>query len=117
MDTYSEPLTTSERDNMIIDASQKALERFDEIMRDLALSRYEEFERDLEPILTHYLIEEMLRHLQEAGKLHWPGKFDAKVEIDRLTNELSPKYGHWLVEAPALEDVTQFSQDVGARTE
>ena len=46
----------SERNNLINDASQKALERFDETMRDLSLSRYKEFERELQPELTRYLV-------------------------------------------------------------
>ena len=44
--------------------------------------------------------------------MHWPAKIDVKAETDRLAKELSLKYGRWLVEAPALEDVTQLSQDV-----
>ncbi len=102
----------SERNNLINDASQKALERFDETMRDLSLSRYKEFERELQPKLTRYLVVEMLHHLQQAGTLHWPTKINAKAETDRLAKNLTPKYGRWLVEAPALEDVTQLSQDV-----
>ncbi len=101
-----------ERNNLVNDASQKALERFDETMRDLSLSRYKEFERELQPELTRYLVEEMFRRLETAGTLHWPAKIDVKAETDRLAKELSLKYGRWLVEAPALEDVTQLSQDV-----
>ncbi len=38
-----------DRDGLINDATQKALERFDETMRELALRRYREFERELGP--------------------------------------------------------------------
>ena len=38
-----------DRRNLINDGTQKALERFDEMMRELALLRYREFERELSP--------------------------------------------------------------------
>ena len=106
-----------ERNNLITDASQKALERFDETMRNLSLSRYKEFERELQPELTRFLVGDMLRHLEEARTLHWPTKVDRKAETDRLTKDLSSKYGRWLAESPALEDVTQLSQDVARELE
>lgn len=36
-----------DRDSLVNDAAQKALERFDEVMRELALKRYQEIEREL----------------------------------------------------------------------
>ena len=48
-----------DRDNLINDASQKALERFDETMRELALLRYTEFEQELEPQLTRFAVDEI----------------------------------------------------------
>ena len=44
-----QPQTTTIADNLVNDATQKALERFDETMRELALLRYKEFEHELEP--------------------------------------------------------------------
>ena len=101
-----------ERENLVVDASQKALERFDETMRELALLRYVEFERDLEPQLTQFAIEELVHRLQDSGNLVWPPGADREQEIEALTHTLTAKYGHWLVEAPTLEDVTRLSQDV-----
>ncbi len=37
-----------DRDDLINDATQKALERFDETMRELALLRYQEVEQELQ---------------------------------------------------------------------
>lgn len=111
------PQNESDRTNLITNASQKALERFDETMRGLSLSRYKEFERELETSLTRFLVEEMLRHLEVSGKLHWPSTIDPKAEIDRLTKELTPKYGRWLAGAPALEDVTDLIQNVARHLE
>ena len=101
-----------ERNGLVVDASQKALERFDEAMRELALVRYSEVEQDLGSLLTRFAIEETVSRMREAGDLSWPAGTDEKAQIDRLTETLTPKYGMWLAEAPALEDVTQLSQDV-----
>ena len=49
-----------DRDTLINDATQKALERFDESMRELALLRYREFEKELAPILTRHVIVETI---------------------------------------------------------
>lgn len=101
-----------DRENLIVDASQKALERFDESMRELALLRYSEIEQDLSPQLTRFAVEETVRRMREGGDLSWPAGTDEQTQIDRLADKLTPKYGIWLAEAPALEDVTQLSQDV-----
>lgn len=50
--------------------------------------------------------------MREAGDVSWPAGTDEQAEIDRLADKLTPKYGIWLAEAPALEDVTQLSQDI-----
>jgi Cu(I)/Ag(I) efflux system membrane protein CusA/SilA len=102
----------ADRDNLIVDSSQKALERFDETMRELALLRYVEFEQELESQLTGFAIEEVVRQLHDAGDLQWTSGTDQRQEIDSLAQALTPSYGHWLVETPSLEDVTHLSQDV-----
>src|SRR3954452_1333559 len=67
-----EPEHADDRDSLVNDAAQKALERFDEVMRELTLLRYREFERDLGPVLTRFVFEETLRRFRAAGILHWP---------------------------------------------
>ncbi|MCI0335250.1 MAG: efflux RND transporter permease subunit [Planctomycetes bacterium] len=104
-----------DRDNLIVDASQKTLERFDETMRELALLRYVEFEHELEPLLTRFAIEDVVHRLQAAGEITWPNGGSEQKEIESLTDSLTPKYGRWLVESPALEDVTHLSHDVAQR--
>jgi Cu(I)/Ag(I) efflux system membrane protein CusA/SilA len=100
-----------DRHYLINDASQKALERFDESMRELALLRFTEFERELGRPLVRFVVAELARRLRESGGLSWPPGVDVEREIDKLAESLTPKYGPWLAEAPALEDVTQLSQD------
>ncbi|MBA3484207.1 MAG: efflux RND transporter permease subunit, partial [Pirellulales bacterium] len=107
--------TEEDRDILLVDASQKAIERFDEAMRALALVRYTDFESDLGPQLTRYAVEETVRHMEVAGDLSWPKGIDQKLETAAIADALTPKYGSWLVESPSPEDVTQLSQDVAKR--
>src|SRR5262249_12007647 len=92
-----------DRDSLVNDAAQKALERFDEVMRELALLRYREFERELGPVLTRFVFEETLRHFRDAGILHWPEGTDRDAEVERLVTALAPDYGQALSKNPALE--------------
>jgi Cu(I)/Ag(I) efflux system membrane protein CusA/SilA len=101
-----------DREGVINDASQKALERFDETMRELALMRYQEFERELGPVLTRYAVSETIQRLRDAGDLDWPASLDEQQEIDKLSQKFSPEYGTWLAKNPALEDVTKLTQEV-----
>jgi Cu(I)/Ag(I) efflux system membrane protein CusA/SilA len=65
---YVEPAPDAvERRNLLNTAAQKALERFDETMRELALGKYVEFDRELEPRLTRFAIAETIRGLHKAG--------------------------------------------------
>ncbi|HJZ93949.1 MAG TPA: efflux RND transporter permease subunit, partial [Gemmataceae bacterium] len=53
--------SADDRDNLLNDAAQKALERFDETMRELAARRYREFEDELGPVLVRFAITDTLR--------------------------------------------------------
>ncbi|MCI0738776.1 MAG: efflux RND transporter permease subunit [Gemmataceae bacterium] len=101
-----------DRDAMINDATQKALERFDETMRDLALLRYRDFERELSPILTRFVVSETVRRFKDAGVLNWPQGVAEEKQIALLVERLTPDFGPWLAKNPALEDVTRISKEV-----
>src|SRR5262249_9865704 len=101
-----------DRDDLINDATQKALERFDETMRELALVRYREFETELAPVLTKFVVAETIRRFDKAGDLVWPKGIKKDREIKELVTELEPDFGPWLVKQPALEDVTRITQQV-----
>src|SRR4029077_11899908 len=101
-----------ERQNLLNDPAQKALERFDETLRELALLRYLEFERELEPVLTRFAIPDTIRRIQEGGRVHWPDAQGEAGHVERLTAKLNPKFGHWLARIPALEDVSELAQEV-----
>jgi Cu(I)/Ag(I) efflux system membrane protein CusA/SilA len=109
---YLRPMVpAAERDALVNDAAMNALARFDDVMRDLARQRYQEFERDLGPVLTRFTLEEAVRRFQAAGILHWPAGAAKPAEIDALVKDLAPTFGRWLSRAPALEDVTRLCQE------
>lgn len=107
----TQPAKTEDRDSLINDVTMLTLTRFDEFMRTLALQRYREFEDELGPDLTRFVIEETIRHFQRAGVLVWPAAGDEQVEVDRLVQALTPSYGSHLAKNPALEDVTKLCQE------
>jgi Cu/Ag efflux pump CusA len=98
-----------DRDALINDATQKALERYDEKMRELALSRYRAFEAELGPVLTRFVYAETIRRFESRGDLKWPKGFDADSTIDDLTKESIADVGPWLAKNPALEDITRMT--------
>jgi len=110
---YVQPAATdADRNGLVVDASQKALERFDETMRDLTLRRYSDFEEELGPVLTRFAVADVVRRMRDSGSLSWPDGVDEEAEIDRFAIELTPKFGHWLAKAPSIEDTTALCQDV-----
>ena len=96
------------------DAAQKALERFDETMRALALLRYREFEHELDHTLTRFAVAQTVRRIGLAGQINWPDTSSEATEIERLTALLTPKFGRWLARNPALEDASGLAQQVAA---
>ncbi len=104
-----------DRDTLVTGATQKALERFDEIMRELALRRYHDFERELGPTLTRYAIGETVRRLRESNSLHWPSGTDEGKQVDELAQRLGPAFGAWLAKNPSLEDLTRLTRAVANR--
>ncbi|MCI0460923.1 MAG: efflux RND transporter permease subunit, partial [Gemmataceae bacterium] len=109
---YVEPAPSADdRDSLINDVAMTTLAGFDEFMRQLALQRYREFEDELGPVLTRFVLEDAVRRFRAAGILHWPAEVNAQAEIDLLVNALAPEYGRRLPKNPALEDVTKLSQE------
>jgi Cu(I)/Ag(I) efflux system membrane protein CusA/SilA len=105
------PANADDRDRLVNDAAQKALERFDEVMRELALLRYTEFDRVLGPILTRFTIDEAVRRFRDAGILDWPAGVDEAAEVGRLADALAPEYGPALSKHPAPEDINRLCQE------
>lgn len=101
-----------DRRNLTNDASQKAIERFDEMMRELALLRYKEFDNELSTLLTQFAVSETIRMMERGQSVVWPSDADRSQRTDHLSQALVSKYGLWLSRHPALEDVTGLAQDV-----
>jgi Cu/Ag efflux pump CusA len=104
-----------DRDSLVADATQKALERFDEIMRELALHRYRENEQEMAPMLTRFVVEEIVRRFERAGDLRWPESVDGPAATAELAEALAPEYGPWLAKEPALEDVSRLCSETARR--
>ncbi len=103
--------SADDRDRLVNDAAQKALERFDEVMRELALARYTEYDRELGPVLTRFVLDEAVGRFRDAKILYWPDGADEGAEIGRLAEALAPEFGPALSKHPALEDVTKLCQE------
>lgn len=100
-----------DRDSVINDATQKALTRFDETMRELALQRYREFENELGPTLTRFIVDETLGRFERGRDLRISADQKNKLGAD-FTNDLAAEFGAWLAKYPSLEDVTRITQHV-----
>jgi Cu(I)/Ag(I) efflux system membrane protein CusA/SilA len=97
------------REGLVNDATQKALERFDEFMRELALLRYREFEKELGPVLTRFAVADTVARFRKGGDLRWPAGQDEGPVLDALASKLAPEYGPWLSKTPLPEDVQRLT--------
>ncbi len=111
-DGFVQTAPAADRSELVNSASQKALERFDETMRELAMRQYEDTKRDLGPALVRYAVQYLIQTMSHTGDLNWPAGSDKQMVVDKLTSKLTPKYASWLSESPSLEDATQLSEDV-----
>lgn len=101
-----------ERASLVNEAAQKALERFDETQRELALLRYVEFERELGPMLVRFAVEQAVGRLERQGDLHWPEEVNREAQLVELSNKLAPDHAIWLAKNPTPEDVNQLVLDL-----
>jgi Cu/Ag efflux pump CusA len=101
-----------DRESLVNDATQKALERFDETLRELALLRYVEFERELGPILTRFVVTQSIERIEKAGNIRWPEGTNKTEVIYELTDKYTPEYGVWLAKNLALEDIARLTEFV-----
>jgi Cu(I)/Ag(I) efflux system membrane protein CusA/SilA len=104
-----------DRDNVVSEATQKALERFDEIMRELASRRYREFESELGPTLTHFAVEETVRRMEQNHVVHWPTHIDRSQQVENMGRDLTPEYATWLAKNPTVAELNRLTRDVADR--
>jgi len=101
----------SEMKGLVDEATMIALDRFDDMMRGLALQKYRQFEKELGSQLTRFVIVETVRRFRAADILSWPEGAKEQAEIDRLVQDLDPDFCRWLAKHPSLEDVTRLCQE------
>jgi Cu(I)/Ag(I) efflux system membrane protein CusA/SilA len=104
-----EPKTADERSTLVVDATQKAIERFDEAMRELTLVRYQDVERDLEAKLVNHAIDWLIASWEKRDILHWPEGEHSERILAKVRTELQENYGRWLALAPAPEDTEKLA--------
>ena len=100
-------MSLDDETSMINDVTQKALERFDETERELALLRYREFERSLGSQLVDFAVEQTVHSLTKSSDWKWPDGVDPDSHFDELKVSLSKQVGPWIGTKPAVEDVRQ----------
>ena len=99
-----------DRDNLVNDSAQKALERFDETMRELARRRYTEIDRELGAVLTRFVVSETVTRMRAGGHLDSLTAEDESKVTDDLTSRFEPDEGARLAKHPALEIVTRIQR-------
>lgn len=104
--------SADDRRNMVNEATQKAIERFDETMRELALRRYTEFDSELSRELTRFALAEALTLIRRGIEVKFSTQSSEAATLDRLTQAWSPRLGKWFARQPALEDVQLLSAEL-----
>jgi Cu(I)/Ag(I) efflux system membrane protein CusA/SilA len=97
-----------DREVLVNDASQKALERFDETMRELALSKYLDFERRLGPSLVRFVVREAVTSIERKHPLRLPQGSTVADVVETIAAGAEREFARPLAEHPALEDVTKL---------
>lgn len=109
---FVQAATSDDQTSLVNDATQKALERFDETQRELALLRYREFERSLGPILVQFAVGQAVEHFTKSKDWTWPDGIDAEHCLDSVTARLQSEVGPWLAVQPSPEDVERIVREV-----
>jgi Cu(I)/Ag(I) efflux system membrane protein CusA/SilA len=111
------PLDPAAQQNLGNDATQAAIARLDEYLRELAVQRYEEVQRTLAPRLVRTAVATVLEELAEQGVLRSPtaGSHEPLVETLLEEADLVARHGRWLVSRTAREEVELLIQQVLAQ--
>lgn len=95
----------ADRNSLINEAAQKALERCDETLRELALERYHSFEATLGSKLAAFAVRESIREMESSGNWIWPKDSSSEAWTTDVAATIAAELGSWLATTPALEDV------------
>jgi len=89
-----------------------ALDRFDKAMRERAVVRFREFDRELAGVLTRFAVTDSIDRLKKARRLQEVDSMNEEREIDQLTAELTPEFGAVLSQNPTSVDAIQLTQRI-----
>jgi Cu(I)/Ag(I) efflux system membrane protein CusA/SilA len=110
-----DPPHADDRDNLVNGAAQKALERFDETMRSLALERYTAFEAELGVTLTRFVVDETLRQMRAGGALEALSADGEAKLAGELAATLVPDEAAGLGKRSAPETVREIQRRLAVR--
>lgn len=112
MRTLADP---DERQGLLNDATQTAIQRLDDDLRELALGRFQEVERQLAIELVRAAVAEMLTQLQRRGVLRLTPSADRQALEDELVTVLAAGHGRWLVTHTPQEEVSLLARAAAER--
>jgi Cu(I)/Ag(I) efflux system membrane protein CusA/SilA len=101
------PAGGEDRDSLVNEAAQKGLERFDEVMRELALRRYKEFEAELAPALARFVVAGALHNARAGGHL---GAVPDEAALVEAVAAALPDEARRLALSPAEEVVARVQK-------
>ncbi|NBR07480.1 MAG: efflux RND transporter permease subunit [Planctomycetes bacterium] len=89
----SKKISADDRSNMLVESTQKALERFDEVQRELATSRFIEMEASLASNCTRELVSKAYNHFVNTSEWIGPKNFLDDAKLAELEKQLSTGFG------------------------
>jgi Cu(I)/Ag(I) efflux system membrane protein CusA/SilA len=101
-----------DRDNLANDTTQKALERFDETLRELALRRYQEVEAELGPALVRHAAAVSVGRFRDSGTLGATDDATLQKALEAWLEKAVPEYGRWLSRSPSIEEATGLTTEL-----
>ena len=102
----------AQRRALVDPAAMTAAARFDETMRAMVASRFNEFDIQLGPRLLREFLAELVGRLQRAGRLSAPA---TDADLDKLTAELAKPFATILAAGPNKEDIDRLVQQAAER--
>lgn len=107
----------AERQNLWNDATQAAISRLDDYLRELAVQRYQAVERALAPQLVRAAVTALLAELEAQGALALAAASGRPSILEALLQEadLTERHGVWLVAMTSREEVELLIRTVLAQ--
>jgi len=102
----------TERRTLVDTATMNAAARFDEMMRAMVATRFQEFDAQLGPQLLREFLAELVGRWRNDGRLQAPV---TDTELDKLADDLKKPFAAILAAGPNQEDIDRLIQKAGER--